>query len=395
MFHGLSSDLHAWGRPLHHDAGDRPPSFALRRAFTASVISVLDLRQLCFTYIDMFMSIIEPGAQPLPFDPALAALSAAAEETRLRLLALLAESELTVSEVVTILGQSQPRVSRHLKLLVEAGVVERRREGAWAFFRLASAGAAGALARALIARLDPADPVLAGDRTRLEEARQARTESAARYFAEHADEWADIRSLHAPEAQVEKAIRDAVGEAPIRSLLDLGVGAGRMLELFASQAGHAIGIDLSPAMLRVARGRLEKAGVRNAQLRQGDLYALPLPRNACDLAILHQVLHYLDDPGRALREAARTLAPGGRLIVVDFAPHNEESLREKHAHRRLGFAAEEVSGLLAHAGLEVLSHQDLAPSPGEGAAKLTVSLWIARDPRVIADPVRSSNLETA
>jgi ubiquinone/menaquinone biosynthesis C-methylase UbiE/DNA-binding transcriptional ArsR family regulator len=343
----------------------------------------------------MFMSIIEPRTTPLQLEPALAALSAAAEETRLRLLALLGESELTVSEIVTILGQSQPRVSRHLKLLVEAGVVERRREGAWAFFRLAATGAAGALARALIARLDLADPVLAGDRARLEEARQARTENAARYFAEHADAWADIRSLHVPEAQVETAIRDAVGEAPIRNLLDLGVGAGRMLELFAPQAENAIGVDLSPAMLRVARGRLEKAGVRNAQLRQGDLYALPIPRNACDVAILHQVLHYLDDPGRALREAARALAPGGRLIVVDFAPHNEESLREKHAHRRLGFSAEEIAGLLTQAGLQLLSHQDLAPAPGEGAAKLTVSLWLARDPRVIADPVRSPNFETA
>ena len=340
----------------------------------------------------MFMSLVLAS---LPFEPALAALSAAAEETRLRLLALLAESELTVTEIVTILGQSQPRVSRHLKLLVEAGVVERRREGAWAFFRLASAGAAGELAHALVGRLDAADPILASDRARLEEARQARTDDAARYFAAHADEWNDIRSLHVPEAQVENAIRRAVGDKPIRTLLDLGVGAGRMLELFAPQAQAAIGVDLSSAMLRVARGRLERAGVRHAQLRQGDLYALPVPKNSCDLVILHQVLHYLDDTARALREAARALSPGGRLIVVDFAPHQEESLREKHAHRRLGFSAEEISGLLTQAGLQVVSQEDLAPSPKDGAVKLTVSLWLARDPRVIADPLPASSLETA
>ncbi len=330
----------------------------------------------------------------LALDPALAALNAAGEETRLRLLALLAESELTVSEVVAILGQSQPRVSRHLKLLVEAGVVERRREGAWAFFRLSPSGAAGELARSVINSLDASDPVLAGDRARLAEVRQARAENAARYFAAHADEWNDIRARHIPEARVEDAIREALGDAPIRRLLDLGAGAGRMLELFAPRAEEAMGFDLASALLAVARGRLEESVARNVQLRQGDIYALPVERNSCDVAILHQVLHYLDDPGRALREAARALAPGGRLIVVDFAPHDEEALREKHAHRRLGFSAQEISDLLAQAGLTVLLHRDLAPGAGD-AAKLTVSLWLARDPRVISDPIPSKNFETA
>jgi ubiquinone/menaquinone biosynthesis C-methylase UbiE len=330
----------------------------------------------------------------LALEPALAALNAAGEETRLRLLVLLSESELTVSEVVAILGQSQPRVSRHLKLLVEAAVVERRREGAWAFFRLAASGPAGSLARCVIDRLDMNDPVLAADRARLEEVRRARAETAARYFAVHAEEWNDIRSLHVPEAQVEAAIREAVGDAPIRQLLDLGAGSGRMLELFAPQAERAIGVDLSSAMLGVARGRLEQAGARNVQLRQGDLYALPVARNSCDLAIMHQVLHYLDDPARALREAARSLSPGGRLIVVDFAPHNEESLRERHAHRRLGFSSREVSDLLAQAGLDVTLQRDLAPS-NDDTAKLTVSLWLARDPRVTADPIPAQSFESA
>lgn len=330
----------------------------------------------------------------LRLDPALAALNAAAEETRLRLLALLNQSELTVSEVVTILGQSQPRVSRHLKLLVEAGLVERRREGAWAFFRLSPSGQAGAMARDIAAWLDPNDAVLAEDQARLEDVRQARAENAARYFAAHAAEWDDIRSLHVPEARVEDAMRDAVGDAPVRTLLDLGAGAGRMLELFAPLAERAIGVDLSTAMLAVARGRMEETGLRNVQLRQGDIYALPIERNSVDLAIMHQVLHYLDDPARALREAARVLAPGGRLLVVDFAPHQEEALRDKHAHRRLGFSESEIADLLAQAGLETVMHRALSPAPGEGA-KLTVSLWLARDPRMIADPIPASSYETA
>ncbi len=338
----------------------------------------------------MSRSIIEPK---LDLDPTLAALNAAGEETRLRLLALLEQSELTVSEVVAILGQSQPRVSRHLKLLVEAGLVERRREGAWAFFRLSGLDGAGALARDVVSWLDVNDPLLAGDRARLAEVRHARTQAAARYFSAHAAEWDDIRSLHVAEELVEDAMRKAVGKKPVRLLLDLGAGAGRMLELFAPLAERAIGVDLSSAMLGVARGRLEQTGLRNVQLRQGDIYALPIERNCVDLAVMNQVLHYLDDPGRALREAARVLAPGGRLLVVDFAPHEQEQLREKHAHRRLGFSDAEISSLLAQAGLETLEHRELAPASDGG--KLTVSLWLARDPRVVVDPLPSSSYETA
>lgn len=327
-------------------------------------------------------------------EPAIAALNAAGEETRLRILALLSAGELTVSEVVAILGQSQPRVSRHLKLLVEAGLVERRREGAWAFFRLAGPRGPGALAHDIVAWLNPDDATLADDRTRLDGVRQARADNAARYFAAHAAEWDDIRSLHVPEARVEAAMRAVVGDRPLRCIADLGAGPGRMLEIFAPLAERAIGVDLSSAMLSVARGRFEETGLRNVQLRQGDLYALPIERNSIDLAIMHQVLHYLDDPGRAIREAARALAPGGRLLVVDFAPHHEEAMRDKYAHRRLGFSDLEISGLLALAGLEIIAHEELAPKAGE-SAKLTVSLWLARDPRVIADPLPANAREIA
>ena len=322
-------------------------------------------------------------------DAVLAALAAAGEETRLRILALIAQTELTVSELVAILGQSQPRVSRHLKLLVEAGLAQRHREGAWAFFLAAQSGPGAEIVRNVAARLDPNDPPLAADRERLAGIRKARAEHAARYFAAHAGDWDQLRSMHAPDAEVEKAVVDIVGDRPVHLLLDCGTGTGRMLELLSTHADRAIGVDLSPAMLSVARANLDRAGVRNAQLRQGDIYALPVERNSCDLAIVHQVLHYLDDPARALREAARALAPSGRLIVVDFAPHEEEHLRERHAHRRLGFSHEEIAGLLADAGLDVIERRDLAPAPvpltGLASHKLTVSIWLAQDRRIITD----------
>ena len=331
--------------------------------------------------------------QTADFPIILAGLEAAAEVTRLRLLALLAEAELTVSELMTILGQSQPRISRHLKLLVEAGLIERHREGAWAFFRVSDRGATGDLVRALLAHIAAHDHVLAGDRARLAEARSARAAEAARYFADHAQSWDRIRSLHVAEDVVENAIREAVGDAPIHALLDLGTGTGRMLELLAPQAERAVGVDQVPAMLNLARTRLERVGLRNVQLRQGDMYALPVERNGYDLVIIHQVLHYLDDPARALREAARVLRPGGRLIVVDFAPHANEFLREQHAHRRLGFAAGEIEGFMREAGLAFVSHRDLATK--RAAEKLTVSLWIARDPRIQSDVIAASVREFA
>jgi demethylmenaquinone methyltransferase/2-methoxy-6-polyprenyl-1,4-benzoquinol methylase/ArsR family transcriptional regulator len=330
----------------------------------------------------------------LSFDALLGALAAAGEETRLRLLALLSEAELTVSELITILGQSQPRISRHLKLLVEAGLVVRHREGSWAFFLVAPGGAAGAVARAVSAWLDPQDPVLLSDRARLTEVRHARDAQAARYFAAQAPNWDRIRALHVPEERVETALRDILGTAPVQALLDLGTGTGRMLELLAPLAQRAVGVDQSPAMLAVARARLERAGLRNVQLRQGDIYAVPVERNGYDLVVLHQVLHYLDDPGRALREAARALRPGGRLLLVDFAPHAEEGLRESHAHRRLGFGHDEIATYLDEASLDLADHGNLPPLPGEGG-KLTVSLWLARDRRMQADPVALTHREVA
>jgi SAM-dependent methyltransferase len=319
----------------------------------------------------------------ISFNKMIAALEALAEPTRLRLAALLSEAELTVTELTAILGQSQPRVSRHLKLLVEAGLVERHREGSWAFFKLADNSAAQIASNA-INQLNNKDEILSADRARLFEARATRTAQAANYFATQAQDWDKLRSLHIGDARVEAAVKQIIGNKPFTSLLDLGTGTGRMLEVLAPFATRAVGVDQSTAMLSVARANIEKTGLRNVQLRQGDVYALPVERDAYDLVIVHQVLHYLDDPARALREAARTLTPNGRMVVIDFAPHSEESLREHHAHRRLGFDQHEIEGFMKDAGLETIKYHALLPGK-DVDARLTVSIWLAKDQRIQSD----------
>lgn len=331
----------------------------------------------------------------LSFPDALSALKAAGEETRLRIAALIADSELTVSDLTDILGQSQPRISRHLKLMAEARLVERHREGSWAFYRLTERGPVSALTRSLIAALDGRDPVLTADRERLTAVRAARAQAALAYFTRLAPEWDRLRSLHVPEAAVEDAIAAAIGTQPYRHLLDLGSGTGRMLQLLAPDAARAVGVDASHAMLSVARANLESAGLRRVELRQGDIYAPPVERGGFDLVVIHQVLHFLDDPARAIREACAALAPGGRLLIVDFAPHALEFLREAHAHRRLGFSREQIAEWLAAAGVDLVETCDLSP-PRSASDALTVSVWLGCDRRIVVDaPLSSPLLEVA
>lgn len=329
---------------------------------------------------------------PVPLSSMLTTLKAAGEETRLRILALLAEGELNVSDLTDILAQSQPRISRHLKLLTEAGLIERQREGAWAFFRVADHNAGAVAVRDLVARLDRNDQQLQSDRERLQAVREARAQAAQTHFSRLAEHWDAMRSLHVPEEAVESAIREVLGVLRFNAVLDLGTGTGRMLQLVAGQVDKAVGLDASHAMLAVARANLEQAGLNHVQLRQGDIHALPVERNAFDLVLIHQVLHYLDDPARALREAAATLAPGGRLLIVDFAAHELEFLRDRHAHRRLGFSFEQMAGWLDDVGLDLVSHRDLAPPDPSAADQLTVSLYLARDRRAVTDVPAGSPL---
>lgn len=306
----------------------------------------------------------------------LAGLRAAGEPTRLRLLALLAHSELTVTELTQILRQSQPRVSRHLKLLCEAGLLERFREGSWVFYRLAGSGSVAELAEVLSGLIPQEDLVIARDLERLEAVRAARAEKAAAYFRANAEEWDRIRSLYVPEDKVEQAMLELGDRGDMDLVADLGTGTGRMLELFGPKAKSGLGIDLSPEMLALARAQLAQQALQHCSVRQGDLYDLPMQDGTVDLVTLHMVLHYLDDPAASIAEAARVLKPGGRLLIADFAPHDLDFLRDGHAHRRLGFAEGEVNEWLADAGLKVGETKTLPPEGGEDA-KLTVLIWVA------------------
>ncbi|HYH18154.1 MAG TPA: metalloregulator ArsR/SmtB family transcription factor [Azospirillum sp.] len=304
-------------------------------------------------------------------DDLLATLKAAAETTRLRLLALCAHGELTVSELTQILGQSQPRVSRHLKLLCDARLLDRFREGTFAFYRLAEKGPSAELARVLVDAIPGDDPTLALDLERLEAIKRARSEAASSYFRENAGRWHEIRSLHVPEREVEEALMRLLPDDGIGDLLDVGTGTGRMLEVLGPRARRAVGVDQSREMLSIARAKLEAAGLRHCHVRQADMYQLPFPSGSFDAAVIHQVLHFAEDPADVLGEAARVLRPGGRLLVVDFAPHGLEALRSEHAHRRLGFADHEIMLWCRQAGLDC---RDVVHLPGD---PLTVSIWPA------------------
>ena len=294
---------------------------------------------------------------------------ALADPTRLRILALLRLMELSVGELAQVLGQSQPRVSRHLKILSDAGVVERRKEGSWVFLTLTEAERVAPMFELIDGWADSATQSLfAADAVRTETIRADRADAANRYFAGHAEVWDQIRSLHVAESEVERAIDRTLGRRSLGRLVDIGTGTGRMIELFGPRSSQSVGIDRSSEMLRLARVKLESAGIASS-LRQGDMYALPLPDQSADSVIIHQVLHYAHSPATAIAEAARVLAPEGTLVVVDFAAHDREELRERDAHIRLGFDDEVMGGWFAAAGLELDRVQHLK------GGELTVTLW--------------------
>ncbi len=301
-------------------------------------------------------------------------LRAAGEPTRLRILALLHREELAVMELSQILDQSQPRVSRHLKLLTEAGLIERFPDGAWMFYRLVAHGPRRILLDQALALIQANDPDLALDLGRLETVRGGRLELAADYFAQNASRWDELRSLYIAEADVEAAIQTAVGPGPFERLLDLGSGTGRMLTLLGERAKMAVGLDLSQQMLNIARSQTREAGLSHCELRHGDIFATRLPDGFADLVVVHQVLHYLSDPAAAVAEAGRLVQAGGRLLIVDFAPHRLEFLRDAHRHRRLGFSDAEIIRWLAHAGLDPAPPMTLPARDDKG---LTVKIWTA------------------
>lgn len=311
-------------------------------------------------------------------DQLLTGLRAAAEQTRLRILALCLRGELTAGELTRILGQSQPRVSRHLKLLCDAGLLDRFQEGTWAYFHLPPAGSGAQLVRTLLDQLDEDDATIKQDLKRLDAIKDERAERARAYFSENAAAWDRIRALHIDEGEVERALVDLLPGEPIARLLDIGTGTGRVLQLLEHRVAQGVGVDLSREMLAVARANLDDPRFAHFTLRQGDMYQLPVADESFDLIVLHMVLHFAERPAEVIAEAARALTPGGHFLVVDFAPHQREELREEYAHRRLGFAPGDVAAWCRACGLEVVDSRDLAGDP------LTVTIWKMRRPPAMA-----------
>ncbi len=296
-----------------------------------------------------------------------------ADPTRLRIVALLRVMELAIGELAVVLEQSQPRVSRHVRILDDAGLVVRQREGGWVFLRLASGPGVDAVTALLdiwpCAAAEAA--AMAADRERLELVREERAAAARRYFADHADEWDAIRARHIGEEEVEAAILRLMHNRRLGHLLDIGTGTGRMAEIFAPTARRITALDRSPEMLRIARAKLADRAIA-ADLVQGDFVALPLDETSVDTVVMHQVLHFAHEPQRVIAEAARVLRPGGHLLIVDFAAHDQEDLRTRAAHARLGFADAQMRGWFASCGLVIETVQALAGDP------LTVKIWLAR-----------------
>jgi len=299
--------------------------------------------------------------------------------TRLRIMRLLAHMELAVGELAQVLGQSQPRVSRHIAILCDSGLIERRREGSWTFLhhRLGPGGALGlkgAVSRLLEAAEEEDEAFAARcaeDRRHLGAIRSSREKSAAEYFARHAGEWDRLRALLTPANRVEAALVEALADRPLGRVLDIGTGTGRIAKVLAPEAENVVGLDRSPEMLRLARSRLQDLPSGSWELVQGDFATLPFPPASFDSVIFHQVLHYAADPALPLDEAARVCRPGGRVAIIDLAAHEREELRGRHAHARLGFTDEQM--------LEWLTASGFAPAapltlPGSG---LTTKIWVA------------------
>jgi ubiquinone/menaquinone biosynthesis C-methylase UbiE len=311
-------------------------------------------------------------------------LRAVGEPTRLRIVAVLERSELTVSELCQVLLQTQPRVSRHLRLLVDAGVLTRHPEGTSVFYRLNSAGTGRDLVQTALQQVDPNDVELERDRQRHTRVKSERAALANKYFESIAADWEELRGLHVADDAVEAALLDAVADLDIDTLVDVGTGTGRILEVFAQRIRRGLGLDLSSKMLAVARSVLDADGLRHCEARRGDAYSIEVVDGGADVVVLHHVLHFLVDPSGAITEAARTLSPGGRLLIVDFAPHQIEQLRAEHAHRRLGFADSEVTEWCEAAGLNETSVIRFDHTPEAGEEPLAVSLWVATRPELLS-----------
>ncbi len=298
-------------------------------------------------------------------------LRAAAEPTRLRIIALCGHAELSVTELVMILGQTQPRVSRHLKLLVEGGLLQRNKEGNRAYYRLSNEAEGADLARMLNDLMPGEDEVHTLDLSRLSSVKADRLRYAETFLDPYSQEIIELRGMWPPDEVIDKCILELLQDRSIEHLLDLGTGTGRILRTMAPFVAKGTGIDNSLEMLSIARARLDQDGIKNCQVRAGDMYRLPFKQNSFDLITINSLLRYADEPKKVIAEAARVLEKKGALLIVDLAAHDLSTLRDEYGHSWLGFSEVEMVEMLSEANLTVgqVKHID--------GQKLNVCIWRA------------------
>lgn len=302
-------------------------------------------------------------------------LRAAAESTRIRLLVILSHNELTVSEITEITQISQPRVSRHLKLMCDGGLLDRVQEGAWVFYRVSNQSESAGLVKALLAFIPEQDLQIQSDLKRVEMIRGRHAKRAKDFFEKNAGDWDKIRKIYFNVPEVEQCMIDAVKGMQIDDMLDLGTGTGRMLEVFSPYIKRGMGIDHNQQMLNIARSQLEENNINHCQVRSGDINQVSLPNSSVDLITIHHVLHFLNDPKAVLQEAARLLKPKGKLIVVDFSPHDNEFFREEYAHRRLGFSDKEIKQWIEPLSMKLKNIEMIVTSQLKKQG-LAINVWI-------------------
>ncbi len=309
----------------------------------------------------------------------IAIYKALGEETRLRIVCLLRNRELSVSDLTSLLHQSQPCISNHLKLLYEQGIVKRYQEGSYAYFRLTSDRQLIRLINAGLERLDFLyDPVLRDDVNHYRELMDVQAEKSITFFAEIAEKWNKIRILTIPAKQEEEFLYEKLKDVIVGNFIDLGTGTGRMLKIFSENYKNGVGIDWSHNMLNVARACLHQNQINHAYVCQGNIYNLTFDDFLADCVISHQVLHYLSTPHKVFKQVAQLLKPGGKFVIVDFAPHNSEFLLKNYAHQRLGFSDEIIQEWLSLNDFQLKETHSLVPDPDTAEKqKITLKIWVA------------------
>ncbi|HBA88778.1 MAG TPA: ArsR family transcriptional regulator [Geobacter sp.] len=290
-------------------------------------------------------------------------LKALADPCRLRLVAVLLRAEFTVQELTQILAMGQSRISRHLKILTEAGVLSVKRQGTWSYYRVGDGNDFFRAIRPAVERELERLPERRDDLAAVALALEARRKRSLEFFDQHARSWDVLSRTLLPVPEYQERLLALVPS--VDTLLEIGVGTGALLPDLARRAHKVIGVDHSPAMLEEARRRVADDGNGAAELRLGEMTHLPLADGGAGCVVANMVLHHAADPQAVLAEIARVLKPQGTLVLADLARHEREWAREQLADQWLGFEVEELQGWLKGAGLDGIQVDRVAAGNGQ------------------------------